>query len=249
MSQIYGYQTLLVDADLSGGVWPLRKATGEIAATPAWVAGDIFELRIQFVRMATGTIGTTLESAELPAGWVMAFGAKTTRVASGSAIVAATGFTLVAGTTPYHKATLNLDTEAVSALFASNTSTVELWADLQIMDATSTQVLTWQFKVSLHPQVYDGDAATPPPASGYPPPESLVIRRAGTAAITSGATSMYVAVAADADYIPVCVVRKPLATDPNIMIAATYDVTQAGFYVAFSAAPKKAGYYVDYIAM
>jgi hypothetical protein len=245
MSTLTPTFALIIDSALPGGAYPLLTAAGASATIPQWTAGDIFDLSIRFAQRSA-TLGGALTYLPLAGSWTITAGLKSNRASATSLIASASDFGL--SETDIYTAELSLDTAEVLALIASGTA-VSVWMDIEVANAGNTRRATYQFPIQINPQVYGAGETDPTPEEpAYPAPGAIPVRIVGSVAIPVGVLSLDVVVDSDRDYIPVCMVRKPLATDPNIIAVSTHSLTQAGFTVQFSSDAEKEGYILDYIA-
>ena len=237
--------SIIIDADLPGGAYPLLTAQGTPAPVPQWVVGDVFDLSIRFARKPT-TYGGVLTYLPLAGSWSITAGLKVNRAAATSLIASASAFGL--SETDIYTASLSLNTVAALAVAAAG-SVSSVWMDVEVADAGNTQRVSYQFAVQLNPQVYAvGDPNPDPEDPIYPAPGAIPVRCVGSVAIPQAVLSVDIVVNSASDYIPVPIVRKPIATDPNVFAVCTHSLTRAGFTVALSAEVEKEGYYLDYIA-
>ena len=236
---------MIIDADAPGGVFPLLTAEGATAPSPKFVAGDHFDLFLQFARRPAA-LGGDLTYLALSGSWSIMVGMRASRLASSSLLASAVDFG-VSG--DGYMAALSLNTTEMLAVFATTATPQTIWMDIEIADAGNTRRVTYQFAVSINPQAYMAGETDPTPAEPeYPAPGAIPVRMVGSVDISPGATSVDIDVSADRDYVPVCVVRLPADGDLAIFVTCTHSLDRDGFTAVLSAAPEKEGYKLDYIA-
>lgn len=242
---------LYIDVDAPGGAPCLldsRGAPRKQNDPVRWIVGDIFSIRIHFVRRPS-TIDGSVEPVEQPASWALVLAGRAD--AETLYFSASSWVKVLTDDDVYYQADLSLDTqeahEALSAL--SPGESLDVRVDLENQDATNAYRLTYQFEVKLVQQVYDGETVPTPEEPQYPAPGAIMVKIAGSAALTLGQDYVEVTgLGCATTPAVVCVtVRKPSGGATLFAAVVASSITTDGFRADLSGAPPATGYYLDYI--
>lgn len=237
---------LIIDAGASGGLNPLVSESGSQAGAPQWIIGDAFDLRVRFVQASADTLRPFVET-RLPGSWALVFVLKKAPQSKEIFASAMEWGLSVEGDKTFYTSFLNLNTDALVKQFEFENSQLELWAEIEVQDASGVRRLSFQWKVKINQQVYRGEVVPAPEEQpAYPAPGAIPVRLVGSVPIPEGSTGLHIPVEHTRDYIPVAVVNAPGQAAP-LIFCRTREVTREGFYVDFSSTVKQGGYYVNWI--
>lgn len=174
MSTLNREINLYIDGDLPGGRNALLSGLtdpGPATERPALMQGDILAVNLYFRRKnSADPVGSVTTALELPAGSVVVLAGKLESDLSGDALFVASSFASGGSSdTVHYAASLTLNTDAIQTAFEANptSSSLNVFADVEVQNAGNTERVTFRLHVTLYRQAYQGDEATPVPSPSY----------------------------------------------------------------------------------
>lgn len=245
---------LYIDLDAIGtGTNPLIKITGTSstrAQTPQFVQGDAFPINLHFMRYDDET---ATYSSETLTDTSLIFAAKQTPEDTDLLFYVDEFPPNTDNYGVYYTGLLNLNTTKLvgeTAIEYNTTGYATAKADIEIQNPDNTQRTTIQFDVRINQQRFNTTDVAPTTAEPpYPPPTSLLTRKAGTSPLAQSKTGTIdistFALTTPPSLFPI--IQKPDAAADSITVLSIFNVTTTSFAYELSATPTIEGYTLAYL--